>query len=211
MAPDPESRPSADDLGVSHETFDRLGRFVALLRQWQQRINLIAPGTEAEIWTRHIRDSLQLVQLAPGARHWIDLGSGGGFPGLVIACALGDGVQVTMIESNRKKAAFLQHVVTELRLPCIVVPERIEGALERLPKPDVVSARALAPLADLIAMTKSLLKSGAIALFPKGRDYQRELTDALQTWHFSYRLHNSVTDPEARIIEIRMDPGISPP
>lgn len=192
--------------GVSRETLARLEAYVALLLQWQKRINLISPTTIPDIWTRHILDSTQLYHLRPDAQRWADLGSGGGFPGIVIACLLAEraGGEIHLVESNGKKAAFLRHAATTLALPVVVHAMRIEDAVPKLPQIDVVSARALAPLTDLLRFSNLLLKRGALGLFPKGRDVEEELTAARVNWHFSSRLHASVTDPEARIVEISM-------
>ncbi|MCA3594111.1 MAG: 16S rRNA (guanine(527)-N(7))-methyltransferase RsmG [Methylobacterium sp.] len=191
------------DFGVSRETLERLEAYVALLTQWQETTNLVAPSTIGQIWSRHILDSAQLFALAPNARTWIDLGSGGGLPGLVLACQLKEvGGSIDLVESNTRKAAFLRHVATQLALPAGVHGDRIEAVLPRLATPDIVTARALAPLAKLIGHSKQLLKSGAIGLFPKGREYAAELTDAGKHWHFSHELHASRTEPEARIIRI---------
>src|SRR5579862_5228454 len=117
---------------VSRETVARLDRFVGLLLEWQQRINLIAPSTEPILWTRHIADSLQLIPLAPEARIWVDLGSGGGFPGLVIACALADkpGARVHLVESSTKKAAFLREAARATGAPAHIHTVRIEDFVE---------------------------------------------------------------------------------
>src|ERR1043166_7913213 len=158
---------------VSRETLDRLDRFVATLLAWQQRINLIAPATIPEMWTRHVADSLQLLSLAPKARVWLDLGAGGGFPGLVIACALAKtpGAQVHLVESNGKKAAFLREAVRVTGAPAIVHQARIEQMETKLDQPiEVVTARALAPLSDLLGLAEPWLKTGAKALLPKGQD-----------------------------------------
>lgn len=197
---------------VSHETLARLEAYVDLLRQWQQRINLIAPSTLSEIWERHILDSVQLFALKSSARRWIDIGSGGGLPGLVIGCILADhaDARVHLIESNAKKSAFLRHVATSLSLPVEVHLGRVEDILPTLETPDVLSARALASLDALLGYGNLLLKSGAVALFPKGRDYRDELTAAGKNWHFNVTAHPSVTDKDARILEISM-PGASPP
>lgn len=199
-------KPSPGNLGVSRETFERLEAYVALLMQWQSHINLIAPSTIPEIWTRHIQDSVQLHRLKPEARLWVDLGSGGGLPGLVLASILAEtpGSAIHLVESNGKKASFLRHVVTELQLPAIVHSGRIEDTIPALPTPDVVTARALASLADLIGYSNLLLKSGALGLFPKGRDAGEELTEAQKSWHFTYALHESTTDAAAKIIELRL-------
>jgi len=193
-------------LGVSHETCARLESYVALLAQWQSRINLISPHTLPEVWSRHILDSAQLVLLRPDARRWVDLGSGGGLPGLVIGCMLADlrDARVDLVESNQKKAAFLRHAADALRLPVHVHAGRIEEVVATLPVPEVVTARALASLDQLLGYANLLLKRGAIGLFPKGRDHMRELTEAHANWHFSHRLRDSITDDEARIVEVVM-------
>ena len=193
-------------VSVSRETVQRLDRFVGLLRQWQRRINLIAPSTEAKLWTRHIADSLQLVALAPNARSWVDLGSGAGFPGLVIACALADapGARVHLVESNAKKAAFLREAARLTGAPATVHAERIADFAAHAPKRiDVVTARALAPLADLLAEAYPLLKKGALGLFPKGQDVGAELTEAAKYWQMEASLLPSRTDSRARIVVVR--------
>jgi len=191
------------DFGVSCETMKGLEAYVALLTHWQKTTNLVAPSTLGQIWSRHILDSAQLFALAPNARAWIDLGSGGGLPGLVLACQLKEvGGTIDLVESNSKKAAFLRHVATQLALPARVHSDRIETVLPKLAPPDIVTARALAPLTELIGYAKQLLKSGATGLFPKGREYAAELTEAGRHWHLSHELHASRTEPEARIIRI---------
>jgi len=182
-----------------------------MLLKWQQTTNLVAPSTLDRIWTRHVLDSLQLVALAPQARMWVDLGSGGGFPGLVIACALAGrpGAKVHLVESNRKKAAFLREAARRLGLPALVHPERIEDAVPRLADPmapdriDVVTARALAPLAKLLDLAEPLLKTGALALFPKGQDVETELTDAAKYWNIEPDLIPSRTSPRGRVVVVR--------
>jgi 16S rRNA (guanine527-N7)-methyltransferase len=191
---------------VSRETLDRLDRFVATLLTWQRRINLIATATVGELWTRHIADSLQLVALAPAARVWVDLGSGGGFPGLAIACALAEtpGARVHLIESNGKKAAFLREAVRLSGVAAIVHPARIEQVLPTIgERVDVITARALAPLADLLALSEPLLKTGAQALFPKGQDVEAELTEATKYWNIGATLVPSRTDPRGRIVAVQ--------
>lgn len=191
--------------GVSRETCGDLQQFVVLLKQWQSRINLISPNTLSEIWDRHITDSAQIFALHPEAAIWLDLGSGGGLPGLVIAIFVkkrGHG-RVHLVESNQKKAAFLRFVVQELALPAEVYARRIEDCIGSIGQPDIVTARALAPLDALFGYANLLLKRGAVGLFPKGRDHQEELTEALRNWQFSYKLHPSVTDSKARIVEVR--------
>src|SRR5262245_11171456 len=133
---------------VSRETSLRLDQLVSLLLKWQAKINLVAPSTLGHVWTRHVADSLQLLRLAPQAHAWVDLGSGGGFPGLVLACALADKPPATvhLVESNAKKAAFLREAVRTLTLPALVHAMRIKDFVQGFAEtPDVVTARALAP------------------------------------------------------------------
>jgi 16S rRNA (guanine527-N7)-methyltransferase len=190
---------------VSRETLARLDRFVAAFLTWQRRINLIAPATVPKLWTRHVADSLQLLPLAPNARIWLDLGSGGGFPGLAIACALADtpGAHVHLIESNGKKAAFLREAVRLTGAPAVVHQARIEQMGTTLDgRVDVVTARAVAPLTDLLVLAEPWLKSGAQALFPKGQDVGAELTEASKSWNIEAVLVPSKTDPHARIVKV---------
>jgi 16S rRNA (guanine527-N7)-methyltransferase len=192
---------------VSRETLERLDRFVEVLLSWQTRMNLIAPSTIPQIWTRHIADSLQLLGLAPDARTWIDLGSGGGFPGMVIACALADqpGAVVHLVESSTKKASFLQEAQRITGAPAVVHAERIESFAKRFAgKADVVTARALAPLDRLLVQAFPLLaKSGAHGLFPKGQQAELELRDAGKSWMMDAVLIPSRTDPKGRIVVVR--------
>jgi 16S rRNA (guanine527-N7)-methyltransferase len=191
---------------VSRETTARLDRFVEVLLDWQQRMNLIAPSTEPILWTRHIADSLQLLALAPNAKRWADLGSGGGFPGLVLACALADssGAEVHLVESKIKKAAFLRAAAEAVGAPAIVHAERIEDFVKHAPHHiDIVTARALAPLPDLLAVAYPLLKRGAIGLFPKGQDVDAELTEAAKCWNIQASFATSRTDPRSRIVIVK--------
>jgi 16S rRNA (guanine527-N7)-methyltransferase len=189
---------------VSRETSARLERFVAEVRRWQKAKNLVSASTLSDIWSRHVADSLQLLDLTGGLR-WIDLGSGGGFPGAVIAAALADlpTAEVHLIESNSRKCAFLRHVVRVLELPAIVHEDRIEHALPMIGSVDVVTARALAPLTQLLGWSKPLLTTGAVGLFPKGRQVQAELTEAAESWRFHADLIPSRTDPDGRIVRVR--------
>ena len=195
---------------VSRETEARLDRFVALLLDWQRRINLIAPSTEAKLWTRHVADSLQLLALVPDARRWVDLGSGGGFPGLVIACALAEtkGAQVHLVESNAKKAAFLREAARVTGVPAVIHATRIEDFVDNAPEGiEVVTARALAPLVDLLGSAYPLIQRGAWGLFPKGQAAASELTEAGKHWKIRASLEVSRTEPLARIIFLR---GLEP-
>jgi 16S rRNA (guanine527-N7)-methyltransferase len=190
---------------VSRETSAKLEFLATELRRWQAIKNLVGPATLKEVWTRHIADSLQLLDLAPPtAKVWLDLGSGAGFPGLVLAIAGAErGLAVHMVESNSRKCAFLRHVarlpgvnakVHEARLETIV-PQFVGVA-------DVVSARALASLSELLQWTQPLLKTGTIGLFPKGREVASELTEAKKLWTFETEILPSRTDSEARILRI---------
>src|SRR5437660_7384934 len=139
---------------VSRETEERLDRFVDLLLTWQKTTHLISPNTVPTLWTRHVADSLQLLDLAPSARLWVDLGTGGGFPGLVIACALAEvpGAKIHLVESNAKKSAFLRAAAAAVAVPALVHSERIEDfTAPASDSADVVTARALAPLNRLLA------------------------------------------------------------
>jgi 16S rRNA (guanine527-N7)-methyltransferase len=191
---------------VSRETAARLDRLVDLLLQWQRTTNLIAPSTVPKLWTRHIADSLQLLALAPQARIWVDLGSGGGFPGLVLACALADdpAAKVHLVESVGKKCGFLREAARIIELPAMVHCERIENFVQNFAgRADVVTARALAPLSRLCGYVEPLLKRGAQALLPKGQDVEAELTEASRYWNIAADLVPSRTDPKARIVVIR--------
>lgn len=183
---------------VSRETRQRLQIYADLLRQWQKRINLVAPSTLDETWRRHIADSVQTLAAAPDAKNWIDIGSGAGFPGLVTAILLAENGtgRVDLIESAGKKCAFMRTVVREtgIREAGIEVNvhnERIENALSGLPKPNAVSARALASLKDLLTMTAGLLSDGTVGVFAKGRDHATEIAEARQNWDFDCVQHDS--------------------
>jgi 16S rRNA (guanine527-N7)-methyltransferase len=197
---------------VSRETLERLDRFVELLLTWQHTTHLIARSTVAHLWTRHIADSLQLLNLAPDAHVWVDLGAGAGFPGLVIACALAGrpGARVHLIESNRKKAAFLREAQRLTAVPASVHAMRIEEFAASFDGPaDVVTARAVAPLKSLLDQCFPLLgKSGAMGLFPKGQNAELELREVRESpmmgaWTMNATLMPSRTDPAGRIVLIR--------
>ena len=189
---------------VSRETLARLDILVTELHRWQKIKNLVGPATLSEVWTRHIADSLQLLACAPGAQTWLDLGSGAGFPGLAVALAGADtGLKVSLVESNSRKCAFLRHVARLAEVRVTVHEARLEKVVpDYLGRADIVSARALAPLPDLLAWTEPLLKTGTTGLFPKGRDVVSELTDARQSWTFTAEILPSRTDSEARILRI---------
>jgi 16S rRNA (guanine527-N7)-methyltransferase len=190
---------------VSRETEARLDRYVDLLREWQAKTNLVAPSTLPSLWTRHIADSLQLLALAPSAKTWADLGSGGGFPGVVLACALAEtpGAMVHLVERNAKKAAFLREALRVTASPGTVHLAEIGDSVDRITGPvDCVTARAVAPLHQLIGFAEPLVRQGAKALFLKGQDVEAELTEATKYWKIMPHLHSSSTGGNGWIVEL---------
>jgi 16S rRNA (guanine527-N7)-methyltransferase len=190
---------------VSRETEARLGRYVDLLREWQAKTNLVAPSTLPNLWTRHVADSLQLLALAPAAKVWVDLGSGGGFPGVVLACALVEtsGAMVHLVERNAKKAAFLREALRVTGAPGMVHLANIGDTVDRITGPiDCVTARAVAPLHQLIGFAEPLVRRGAKALFLKGQDVEAELTEATKYWKIKPQLHPSRTGGGGWIVEL---------
>jgi 16S rRNA (guanine527-N7)-methyltransferase len=190
---------------VSRETEARLDRYLDLLKEWQAKTNLIAPSTLPQLWTRHIADSLQLLSLAPTAKIWVDLGSGGGFPGVVLACALAEtpGACVHLIERNAKKAAFLREALRVTGAPGVVYLAEIGHTVDRFAGAvDCVTARALAPLHQLIGFAEPLVQKGAKALFLKGQDVEAELTEATRYWKIEPKLTSSRTGGQGWIVEL---------
>jgi 16S rRNA (guanine527-N7)-methyltransferase len=190
---------------VSRETRERLDRYVSLLLEWQAKTNLIASSTIPNLWTRHVTDSLQLLALAPDAKVWVDLGSGGGFPGVVLACALADTPRATvhLVERNAKKAAFLREALRVTASPGIVHLAEIRDIVDRITGPvDCVTARALAPLNQLVDFAEPLVRRGAKALFLKGQDVEAELTETTKYWNIQPRLHPSRRDGQGWIVEL---------
>ena len=190
---------------VSRETAARLDEFVALLLRWQKAVQLVAPSTLPRLWTRHIADSLQIIEHAPAAKRWIDLGSGGGFPGLVVAIALADAPEtiVHLVESDTRKAAFLREAARIIGAPAEVHAERIESVAERFAGDvEIVTTRALAPLARLLELAAPLLRGGARGIFLKGQDVDNELTQAAKSWNISAETFPSRTDARGRILII---------
>lgn len=187
---------------VSRETMGQLLIYEALLRKWQPKINLVSPASLAHFWERHIADSYQLLGLAAGRSGlWLDLGSGAGFPGLVLAMAGYDG-PVVLVESDQKKAAFMRTVIRETGCQAEVISARIESVSQSQMDPiAVISARALAPLDKLMAFSQPFLNAGTLALFPKGRDWEAELAACRRQWVLDYEAIPSQTDPEARILK----------
>ena len=190
---------------VSRETEARLDRYVDLLVEWQAKTNLVAPSTLPNLWTRHISDSLQLLSLATSATAWVDLGSGGGFPGVVLACALAEtpGANIHLIERNAKKAAFLREAIRITSAAGTVHLADIGDSVDRIAGPiDCVTARALAPLHQLIGFAEPIVRKGAKALFLKGQDVEAELTEATKYWNIKPRLHSSRTSGNGWIVEL---------
>ncbi len=189
---------------VSRETSEALHRYVALLEKWNPRINLVARSSLKDVWTRHVQDSLQLFALSqPGSRHWVDLGSGGGFPGIVIAILAAEknpDMKITMIESDQRKSTFLRQALRETGVSGVVLSERIEdlGPLGAT----TLSARALADLSQLCGYAVRHLSKDGVALFPKGATWKKELPCARAAWSFSLVEHTSQTDPNAVILQI---------
>ena len=191
---------------VSRETLERLQIYVDLVLKWQPAQNLIAPSTIADIWTRHVADSLQTAWMLPDARVWIDIGSGAGFPGVVTAILLADypDAHVHMIESNQRKAAFLRTALRETGGKGTVYPRRIESVAQTWENGpvDAVSARALASLGKLLQLAEPFTSAGAKAVFHKGQDFQRELDEASDSWSFDLVKQNSFIDPTSRMLLI---------
>lgn len=190
---------------ISREAESRLDRYLDLLKQWQAKTNLVAPSTLPHLWTRHVADSLQLLSLAPDAKIWVDLGSGAGFPGVVLACALAEkpAATVHLVERNSKKAAFLREALRITSAPGIVHAIGIEDIVDSIEGPiDCVTARALAPLHQLIGFAEPLVKRGAKALFLKGQDVEAELTEATKYWNIKPLLHSSLTGGQGWIVEL---------
>ncbi|KQB96549.1 16S rRNA methyltransferase [Loktanella sp. 1ANDIMAR09] len=190
---------------VSRETILELEAFAALTAKWTAKINLIARGTVDSIWDRHIVDSVQLYKFAPKSfEKWVDIGSGGGFPGIVMAIVAKEKhpqAQFVLIESDQRKATFLRTAARELNLPVQVIAERIETA--PVQNADVVSARALTALSGLLSLTQRHLNQDGLALFHKGRQSGQEVADAQKSWSFDLEENASITDPDARILAIR--------
>jgi 16S rRNA (guanine527-N7)-methyltransferase len=191
-----------EGLSVSRETLQDLQTFAALVRRWNPKINLTSRGDEKNLWSRHIQDSAQVDQVAPDAVNWIDLGSGGGFPGIV--CAILRKYTQTafqLVEADKRKAVFLQTATATLGLKATVKPQRIEE-LETT-EATVISARALADLDSLLTLSDHLRNNETVHIFPKGRNWKLEVEAARKSWHFDLEVHQSRTSDEAAILELR--------
>ncbi len=190
--------------GVSRETCEKLDQFEQIFKRWSARMNLASASQLEQLWTRHILDSAQLIRFAPETLRWLDIGSGGGFPGAVLTILLDgqDGFRIDLIESNRKKAAFLKTALAGYG-GVAVHPLRVEAAYGSIQTPEIVTARAVAPLHILLGMASPWLVSGARGLFHKGREYLAEIEEARDAWQFDLIEHRSMVDREGVILEIR--------
>jgi len=185
--------------GADAAVADRIARFAAHLAKWQKAINLIGRSTEDQVWERHILDSLQLVPLIPPeTKVIVDMGSGAGFPGMILA--LLDRWEVHLIESDTRKAVFLRDSARACGVAVDVLARRIETV--EAPKADVVTARALAPVSELLRLSAGFRRPGTVCLFPKGRNAEAELTDAQKTWTLRVDKCPSITDPHGVILKI---------
>ncbi|MFA5949191.1 MAG: 16S rRNA (guanine(527)-N(7))-methyltransferase RsmG [Hyphomicrobium sp.] len=197
-----------DAFRVSRETCERLHIYETVLRTWQRKINLVAPSTLEDVWHRHFADSAQVLRFAPpNAKVWCDVGSGGGFPGLVLAILLAEqgDARVTLIESDTRKAAFLGEVARKTGVPVEIRADRIEKIATQAKSQaiDVITSRALAPLPRLLGLVEPLFSPRTVAIFLKGREAAAEVREAEREWQFDHRLEPSLTDAEARIAVIR--------
>ena len=192
-----------DDMDVSRETIERLELHVLLLKKWSKAINLVAKSTLDAAWERHVLDSVQLWSLIPeSANRIVDLGSGAGFPGLVLAIAARDHApsrEVFLVESDRRKSAFLREVVRETGVSASVLVERAESLTITA---DVVTARGFAGLDTLLGIAQPIMGENGIALLHKGARYESELTDAAKNWHMETDIHQSRIDPASAILRI---------
>lgn len=192
---------------VSRETFERLEAFERIFLRWAARINLSAPSTLNDLWTRHILDSAQLAGITKEGpiSHWVDIGTGGGFPGAVLAILAEEQKtrSLSLVESNGKKAAFLRSALADLAPRAEIICERAEDYIAEHPAPQAMSARALANLSSLVSLSEPWLARETIGYFHKGRDYRGELQLAHDTWNLDLIQHQSAVDVESVILEIR--------
>jgi 16S rRNA (guanine527-N7)-methyltransferase len=189
---------------VSRETFERLEIFSALLRKWNGSINLVSQNSMNELWERHIADSVQVFRLSGPFQNWLDIGSGAGLPGAIVAILAMDecpGSKITLIESDRRKSVFLRTVARETGAAFTVITDRIEQADAQ--DVDVISARAVADLSTLLEFSERHLKPEGYALFPKGVSWKKEVDAARQEWDMDIDPIPSVTEPGAVILKIK--------
>lgn len=187
-------------MNVSRETINRLKNYQHLLEVWQKKINLVSPSSLAKAWDRHFLDSFQLLDyLPPQSTSLIDLGSGAGFPGLVLALLRPDTLSVTLVESDFKKCVFLENVSRETKTPVSVLHSRIETLAI---KADVITARGLAPLSQLLTFAFPLMQGNSVGLFLKGEGVEKEISEAQKIWKFDLEIYQSLTDSTGRILKI---------
>ena len=194
----------AAEFRVSRETCGKLVEYERALRRWQRRINLVGPSTLEEIWRRHFADSAQLAaHLRAGARSLVDLGSGAGFPGLVLKVLRPD-LEVHLIEADKRKAAFLTATAARLSVEAAVIPARIEDVASgpARPRADIVTARALAPLPALLELASGWSVDNPQFLLLKGQNVESELISAAKCWNMTVRQIDSVTHPGGRLLSI---------
>lgn len=193
-----------NEFDVSRETMDRLDQYAALLEKWNPAINLVSKSTIALLWQRHFHDSAQMYQFrCENTRHWVDLGSGGGFPALVLAVlALESNPEdrFTLVESDVRKVAFLQTVIRELGLNAVAIAERIEKVPPM--EADILTARALSSLDKLLEYAETHLKPSGLAVFPKGETFKKEIEDTVGHWKFELEEFTSKTNPNGAILKI---------
>ena len=188
---------------VSRETFERLQTFDATIRKWNPRINLVSRNSLEALWDRHINDSIQVLRTVQPNSKWVDLGSGGGFPGLIVAIILHEEApeaEVVLVESDQRKSAFLRNAARECGVRCRVISDRIEK-IDPL-EADILSARALASLEQLLEFAELHLSKDGTAVFPKGATWKKELEEAQKKWSFDVETTTSLTEPEAAILKI---------
>lgn len=191
------------DQDVSRETIDRLEVFASLLKKWNPKINLVSRNSLSDLWSRHIKDSIQVFRSVKADGHWVDLGSGGGFPGAVVAILAAEEtpqLRVTLVESDQRKSAFLRTVIRETGVSCLVQAQRIESIPPM--QANILSARALADLPTLLEFAERHLGNGGIGLFSKGVTWEKELEAAREQWHFEATPVPSLTEPNAVILKI---------
>ena len=191
---------------LPEETLRRLEIYATLLEKWQRAVNLVGKSTLDDLWVRHFADSLQVSQAVPEARRWLDLGSGAGFPGLVTAIKYADepDTRVHLIESDRRKCAFLRTVARETAAPALIHCGRLEEILPALDEPiDAVGARALAPLDALLGYAEKFIERGAVSVFSKGKQFEAELTDSLTAGKYFITTIESQTCSTARLVLVK--------
>lgn len=194
---------------VSRETISKLETYQALLEKWQQKVNLVSHSTTPQLWERHFIDSLQLTTyLSDEPLDVIDLGSGAGFPGLVLAIARPHSLSVSLIESDLKKCVFLENVSRETMTPVTILRERIEKLQGKI-KGDVITARGVAPLSLLLSYAAPLMKDQSFCLFLKGKEYGTEIQEVKKKWEFELEIFVSITDARSRILKIKHPQRIS--